>query len=101
MKKCLKLISYIILWSILICFFIIVLRYLKVKLNGESNTFFIDLYILFGAFYSALAIVPTFLIIDYFIFIPKIKKKIILNSIRFFTILIIILIVAIIEHYYF
>lgn len=96
-----KVMGYILLWAIIICLLIIGLRYLKVELNGEGDQWVIGFYILIGGLYSALAVIPTFLLIDYFIYIPKIKKKIILNNTRFFTLFVIIILVAIIERFYF
>ncbi len=100
MKKTLKITKYILIWSILICILIIGLRYLKVELNGEGKRFWIELYIVIGGLYSACAVVPTFLFVDYFIYIPKIKEKIILNGIRILTLLLLIGVVGIIEHFF-
>ena len=101
MKKALKTGAYILLWSIIICVLIIGLRYLKVEINGESKHWFIGFYTVIGGLYSSLAVIPTFLLLDYFIYIPKIKKKFTLNSLRLFTLLFLVAIVAIIEYFYF
>ncbi|SIQ07119.1 hypothetical protein [Maribacter ulvicola] len=101
MRKIFKITVYILSWSITIYALILALKYLKATVCKELDQSFIELYIVFSGLYTALAIIPVFLLIDHFIYIPKFKKGKLLNGARILTILLMIGAVAIIEYFFY
>lgn len=101
MKKFIRIAVYIVSWSFIIYASILTLKYLKAAICKELDKFFIELYIVFSGLYSALSIIPVFLLIDYYIYIPKIKWRKLLNGARILTILLMITAVAVFEYFFF
>ena len=101
MKKFTRIAVYIVSWFVIIYASILTLKYAKAAICKELDKFFIELYIVFSGLYSALSIIPVFLLIDYYIYIPKIKRRSLLNVARILTLLLMITAVAVIEYFFF